>query len=39
MIRRTDPMIRTYEDAVNVRNQAARMDETVMAFMTKTLFQ
>jgi hypothetical protein len=24
---------------VNIRNQAARMDETVMAFMTKTLFQ
>ena len=31
--------LKTYEDAVNVRNQAARMDETVMAFMTKTLFQ
>jgi len=31
--------LKTYEDAVNIRNQAARMDETVMAFMTKTLFQ
>ena len=25
--------LKTYEDAVNVRNQAARMDETVMAFL------
>lgn len=31
--------LNTYEEAVQVRNQAARMDETVMAFMTKTLFQ
>jgi hypothetical protein len=25
--------LKTYEDAVNIRNQAARMDETVMAFL------
>jgi hypothetical protein len=24
--------LKTYEDAVNIRNQAARMDETLMAF-------
>ena len=25
--------LKTYEEAVNIRNQAARMDETVMAFL------
>ena len=25
--------LKTYEDAVNIRNQAARMDETLMAFL------